>query len=148
MTGWHPCHRRVLLHFVLAITGTLTWSVLFAPTVGATQSGDDYDCTDFDSRRDAQEFYELAGGPTYDPFNLDDDEDGTACEEWDRDYQRTADGANGINGEDAVDMDCADFASPAEAQRYFAGDGGSQRKNVDHLDPNHNGIACEHGEPG
>ncbi len=27
-------------------------------------------------------------------------------------------------------------------------DGGSARKNVDHLDPNHNGIACESGEPG
>jgi hypothetical protein len=28
------------------------------------------------------------------------------------------------------------------------GDGGSNRQNVDHLDPNHNGIACEEGEPG
>lgn len=38
----------------------------------------DRDCSDFDSQRDAQEFYE-AHGPG-DPHNLDGDGDGVACE--------------------------------------------------------------------
>lgn len=147
MTGWHP-RRRVLSLTSLTILGAIAW-VLMAPGGAlAVQAGYDYDCTDFDSQEDAQVFYEEMGGPLYDPFNLDDDEDGTACEEWERDYARTAAGRNGINGEDEIDMDCADFDTRSAAQRYFEEDGGSAEKNIDHLDPNHNGLACEHGEPG
>jgi hypothetical protein len=148
MTGWHPRHRRARLHIGLIVTGMLAWSLLLSGGAYAAQSGYDYDCTDFDSREDAQAYYEEIGGPLYDPFNLDDDEDGTACEEWSRDYARTAAGRDGINGADGVDSDCADFDSQREAGRYFEEDGGSQAENIDHLDPNHNGIPCEHGEPG
>ena len=124
-------------------------NILRTPGVAqAAQSGYDYDCTDFDSREDAQAFYEEMGGPLYDPYNLDDDEDGEACEEWERDFARTSEGARGINGEDGADTDCADFGDADEAQVYFINDGGTQKKNDDHLDPNHNGIACEDGEPG
>jgi len=114
----------------------------------AAQGNTDYDCTDFDSQADAQAFYEEMGGPLYDPFNLDDDDDGAACEAWEADFSRTAAGERGINGHDGEDTDCADFVSHEEAQAYFEDDGGSRRHNVDHLDPNHNGIACEAGEPG
>jgi hypothetical protein len=37
-----------------------------------------FDCEDFDSHREAQEFYERSGGN--DPYWLDEDGDGTACE--------------------------------------------------------------------
>ena len=151
MSGSTPCLDRAPQGRILAATAAtaaIALSLLLPGTAGAQEMGYDYDCTDFDSRRDAQAFYEEMGGPLYDPFNLDDDEDGIACEEWQRDYERTAAGERGINGNDGVDTDCADFASQEDAQRYFGEDGGSQRTNVDHLDPNHNGIACEEGEPG
>ncbi len=47
------------------------------------------------------------------------------------------------------DYDCADFASQEEAQRYFERRGGSRTNNVDLLDADGDGIACEpyFGEP-
>lgn len=48
-------------------------------TTRSFESGD-YDCTDFDTQEDAQEFYEEEGGPDEDPHNLDRDGDGVACE--------------------------------------------------------------------
>lgn len=40
----------------------------------------DRDCSDFASQREAQEFFEAAGGPDIDPHRLDGDGDGVACE--------------------------------------------------------------------
>ena len=42
-----------------------------------------------------------------------------------------------------ADKDCADFASQAEAQAYFEANGGSPTNNVDNLDADHDGQACE-----
>jgi hypothetical protein len=39
--------------------------------------------------------------------------------------------------------DCADFGSQAEAQAYFEANGGSPTNNVDNLDADHDGQACE-----
>ncbi|MGH2616059.1 MAG: hypothetical protein ACRDJC_12525 [Thermomicrobiales bacterium] len=148
MTGLWPCHRHAPRRVALTVTISLAGSMLLTLGAEAGQSGDDFDCTDFDTRTDAQAFYEEAGGPLYDPFNLDDDEDGVACEEWETDYEQTDAGENGSNGQDGVDFDCVDFDSQGAAHQYFVLDGGSARDNVDHLDPNHNGVACETGEPG
>lgn len=41
------------------------------------------------------------------------------------------------------DMDCPDFATHSEAQAYFISKGGSPSNNVDRLDADHDGIACE-----
>jgi micrococcal nuclease len=41
------------------------------------------------------------------------------------------------------DKDCSDFSSQSEAQRYFEAKGGSPSNNVDGLDRDHDGIACE-----
>ena len=41
------------------------------------------------------------------------------------------------------DMDCPDFSLHAEAQAYFEGRGGSPSNNVDRLDTDHDGLACE-----
>ena len=142
MTIWPP------LRSASTLVGVCALCLSMGGSNAAAQAGVDYDCTDFDNRADAQAFYEETGGPDYDPFNLDDDNDRRACEEWAGEYRRTADGANGINGKDGVDHDCADFANQDEAEAYFIADGGSAKKNIDHLDPNHNGIACESGEPG
>ena len=146
MIGQLPRLQGWGLLCAVAVTATMT-SLIVLPTA-AQQADLDYDCTDFDSRSDAQDYYEAQGGPIYDPFNLDDNDDGEACEEWRRDYERSAAGAGGINGLDNTDTDCADYDSQVKAQRYFDEDGGSRKMNVDHLDPNHNGIACEEGEPG
>ena len=40
----------------------------------------DYDCSDFSTQRQAQEFFEDEGGPDEDYHNLDRDGDGVACE--------------------------------------------------------------------
>ena len=40
----------------------------------------DYDCSDFSSQREAQDFFESEGGPLEDYHNLDRDGDGVACE--------------------------------------------------------------------
>jgi len=37
-------------------------------------------CRDFGTWRQAQTFFEAAGGPDYDPHRLDPDRDGIACE--------------------------------------------------------------------
>ena len=57
--------------------------------------------------------------------------------------QTGASGASGATGAKT----CADFKTQAEAQSYFNSKGGSKTNNVDNLDPNRNGIACE-GLPG
>ena len=41
------------------------------------------------------------------------------------------------------DKDCSDFATHTEAQAYFESKGGSPTNNVDRLDSDHDGIACE-----
>jgi len=40
----------------------------------------DYDCSDFSTQEEAQEFFEAEGGPGEDYHNLDRDGDGVACE--------------------------------------------------------------------
>lgn len=52
-------------------------------------------------------------------------------------------GAQADLGNDGVDMDCADFPEQNAAQGYFESDGGSADRNVDRLDRDGDGIACE-----
>lgn len=42
-----------------------------------------------------------------------------------------------------ADMDCDDFSSQSGAQAYFELHGGSALYNLDRLDADHDGIACE-----
>jgi endonuclease YncB( thermonuclease family) len=46
-------------------------------------------------------------------------------------------------GSAAADRDCSDFSTQAEAQRYFVSHGGSPSNDVDRLDADHDGVACE-----
>jgi micrococcal nuclease len=45
--------------------------------------------------------------------------------------------------ETGEDKDCKDFSTHAEAQSYFESKGGSPTNNVDRLDADHDGLACE-----
>jgi hypothetical protein len=44
---------------------------------------------------------------------------------------------------DNIDYNCSDFSTYIEAQAYFNAQGGSPSNNVDGLDADHDGIACE-----
>ena len=44
------------------------------------ESYGDYDCSDFSSQSEAQDFFESEGGPDSDYHNLDRDGDGYVCE--------------------------------------------------------------------
>jgi endonuclease YncB( thermonuclease family) len=47
---------------------------------GAASAAVDYDCGDFSTQAQAQKVYVQAGGPSSDPYRLDADDDGKACD--------------------------------------------------------------------
>lgn len=55
-------------------------SILAVGLIGPTAGAQDRNCDDFDSWREAQDFFEAEGGPENDPHGLDGDNDGIACE--------------------------------------------------------------------
>jgi Excalibur calcium-binding domain len=56
-------------------------AIIAAFAVSATPAiSADKDCSDFNTWRQAQNFYKRHGGPKYDPHRLDADRDGIACE--------------------------------------------------------------------
>lgn len=48
----------------------------------------------------------------------------------------------------AEDLDCPDFPTQGAAQEYFDSRGGSPTNNVDNLDADHDGVACERNPGG
>jgi hypothetical protein len=66
---------------VLALTSS-TGPVGSPAANAAVSKGDPKDCKDFDSRRQAQRWFERHN-PRRDPANLDADNDGKACETYD-----------------------------------------------------------------
>ncbi len=101
-----------------------------------------YDCGDFATQEEAQQFL-LAG----DPYGLDADNDNTACDDL------PSGGTGGGTTEQPTtptqyvqpttpmqgDLDCADFASQAEAQAVLDAD----PTDPNGLDADNDGIACE-----
>lgn len=57
--------------------------------------------------------------------------------------QTNRQGGNDSDLDSSRDRDCVDFATQEEAQRFFDRHGGSRNNNVDGLDRNRNGVACE-----
>lgn len=55
-------------------------------------------------------------------------------------------GAQSDFGEDGIDRNCADFPELNAAQGYFESDGGSADRNIDNLDFDGDGNACETGD--
>src|SRR5215207_8911841 len=108
------------------------WAVMLIFAAPSFAQEDQYDCASFGSQESAQA--ELERDPS-DPSNLDADDDGIACEDYD--YGGTGAGTQGADS--GGDLDCADFATQAEAQAEF---------NADPTDPNgldadDDGKACE-----
>jgi hypothetical protein len=70
------------------ITGTLAVATLVVASAtpamaqqrGPSGADGSYNCADFDTQEEAQEFFEEQGGPENDPNRLDADNDGIACE--------------------------------------------------------------------
>jgi competence protein ComEC len=58
-----------------ALAAVIALAFTAVPTSAA-----DKDCSDFNTWRQAQNFYKKHGGPRYDPHRLDGDDDGIACE--------------------------------------------------------------------
>ena len=121
------------------------------------QTTDQFDCGDFEFQEDAQDVFNQ--DPS-DPSGLDEDDgpdDGIACENLpsrggsDTPNTRiTPDGLQYSDLPDAIpgdtgtgttqgDLDCADFASQAEAQATFDAD----PSDPNGLDADNDGIACE-----
>jgi Excalibur calcium-binding domain len=95
---------------------------------------DQYDCASFGSQESAQA--ELERNPS-DPSNLDADNDGIACEDYD--YGPTGTSPEGGDGEAGGDLDCADFTTQEEAQAEYDAD----PTDPNGLDADDDGIACE-----
>ena len=51
--------------------------------------------------------------------------------------------ALGLPSAYAADMDCGDFSTWTEAQKYFEDNGGSPTNNFNDLDRDHDGMACD-----
>ncbi|HWC07436.1 MAG TPA: excalibur calcium-binding domain-containing protein [Solirubrobacterales bacterium] len=56
-------------------------AVLAVAFAAPPASAGDKDCADFNTWRQAQNFYKKHGGPKRDPHRLDADRDGIACED-------------------------------------------------------------------
>ncbi len=120
--------RKFVKKLLYIATLGLVASMMLAP---AALAQTDYDCADFATQEEAQQFL-LAG----DPYLLDADNDGMACD-------NLAMGGTGMTQQPTTpttsDLDCADFASQAEAQATFNAD----PSDPNGLDADDDGIACE-----
>lgn len=85
----------VVLVFAAGFTARLTYEQIMNPSSIALAQEDQYDCASFGSQESAQA--ELDRDPS-DPNNLDPDNDGTACEDYD--YGTSGDSAAGDQYDD------------------------------------------------
>ena len=122
---------RTLYLATLCMAATL----VFAP---AALAQTDLNCTeDFDFQEDAQAV--LEADPS-DPNGLDgNDNDGIACEELPSRGTDTGTGTGATCAQYQGHLDCADFASQAEAQAVLDAD----PSDPNGLDADNDGIACE-----
>ncbi|MGB0389148.1 MAG: excalibur calcium-binding domain-containing protein [Ardenticatenaceae bacterium] len=109
----------------------------------------DYDCRDFATQADAQAFFDRIGGSAqYDPYDLDRDNDGLACEDYfippapQPTQAPPSTGYTGPYDPFGPDRDCGDFSTQREAQAFFEAAGGPA-SDRHRLDRDNNGVACE-----
>jgi hypothetical protein len=123
--------RRTGAHFTLFTC----WAffLLACEGVAVAQTADLYDCSDFDTQEEAQA--QLLPG---DPYGLDADNDGMACDTLPS--GGTTSGGSPIGGGGGGgDLDCVDFATQEEAQAVLETD----LSDPNGLDADNDGIACE-----
>ena len=114
----------------------------------------DFNCSDFTTWREAQDFYVAEGGPSEDPHQLDRDGDGTACQSLpgapgDDPEPPTAKAGTSTPGNGFVDRNCSDFTTWREAQDFYEAEGGPG-EDPHGLDRDSDGTACQSlpGAPG
>ncbi len=118
---------------ILAVGAMLAWAVYGVAPAGAQ---DDLDCSDFATQEDAQAVYDR--DPS-DPNGLDEDGDSIACESLPSGGGGSpAEGTTGVTTAEE-DLDCADFATQAEAQAELDAD----PSDPNDLDADADGVACE-----
>lgn len=66
--------------FLVGVLAVMTGLALALITSTDPARAVDYDCSDFSTQADAQSFFLSHGGPSSDPYGLDADGDGVACE--------------------------------------------------------------------
>lgn len=114
------------------------------PSPPPTDGSGDRHCRDFTCQEEAQRFFDNDVRPTRDPFILDENGNGIACE-----VLLPCDTPPSLNGNVpppagvSDDVDCEDFTCQQEAQEFFVSRGGDRTHNPFGLDGNRNGIACE-----
>ena len=109
----------------------------------------DRNCSDFDTWREAQDFYEAAGGPDSDPHRLDGNSDGVACESLPGSPKQPPATPTNAPTPTATkpeteddDRNCSDFDTWREAQDFYESAGGPA-SDPHRLDGDGDGIACE-----
>ena len=122
------------------------------PTEPEDDSEDaDRNCSDFDTWREAQDFFLSAGGPESDPHRLDSDGDGIACEGLPgapsqatpiRTPTLTATPTEPEDDSEDADRNCSDFDTWQQAQDFYESEGGPD-SDPHGLDGDGDGIACE-----
>jgi hypothetical protein len=122
-------NRNVFIAFFLMAAAVMFVLAMLA-TPSQAQNGD-LDCADFATQEEAQA--ELERDPS-DPHGLDADSDGIPCE-----HLPSAGDGGGGGGTGGRDLDCADFATQAAAQRELERD----PTDPHNLDADDDGIACE-----
>jgi hypothetical protein len=123
--------RRTGAHFTLFTC----WAFILLAFEGTAvaQTADLYDCADFDTQEEAQA--QLLPG---DPYGLDGDNDGMACDTLPS--GGTTSGGSPIGGGGGGrDLDCADFARQEDAQAVLE----RNASDPNGLDADNDGIACE-----
>lgn len=81
LNGCHTNKKTVEYHCHTKKDAAVPTARAAAKTAAKTVAKTDRNCSDFATRREAQEFYERQGGPMIDPHDLDRDHDGVACED-------------------------------------------------------------------
>lgn len=117
---------------LLLLLAALAMALFVASPVAFAQ--EDLNCENFVSQPEAQAT--LDADPS-DPNNLDADDDGVACENFD--YGNVEEPPPSPQPTQPEDLDCADFASQAEAQAVYLQD----TSDPNGLDADGDGLACE-----
>ncbi len=122
------CGRKGFSAALLVATGMMFCAGLLT---AAPSEAQDLNCSDFRFQEDAQDELE---SDRSDPNNLDNDNDGIACETLPR-RGGEVDNGDGTSG----DLDCSDFDSQEEAQNELEDNPGDPNN----LDADNDGTACE-----
>ncbi len=139
--GWA---RGLATLLALAVALALAWASEPAlaqetPKDGASAEKEaaSLDCSDFATQRGAQAVFDRSPVASKgDPFELDKDADGKACEAA---LGGAAEDGTELGARNPGDLDCVDLPSQAAAQARLRTD----PSDPDGLDPENNGVACE-----